>query len=382
MSTGPHALPAIPAFSLGLFQGSNFGRVEASFNEELTHQAPPKYKSKYVGVRWYRPLQKWQARITVDGSTQHLGYFENEEDAARAYDRQSAPLRRAVNFPGKGQKAVVKRGVSGMSSRYIGVSWDKGSRVWKSSISINSKMVYLGAYTRERDAALAYDERAATLGRRLNFPTEAGQEQAFKGAASKYEGVYWNVKKKLWEAIGIKHSERVPLGSYECEEDAARAVDEHNFEVLRMLKKNFPEEGELRHACVEPASKYVGVGRLQKNGKWSAFIVMDGKTTHLGNAYESEEEAARAFDKAAGPLGKPVNFPKKGQKQAVKKGTSIYRGVYAHRSKWKVAINIDGNLKYLGTYCTEKEAALRYDEEGAPLGRAVNFPELATMFDE
>lgn len=369
----------MPAFSLGMFQGTNFGRVEASCNEELTHEAPPRYKSKYVGVRWYRPLLKWQARVTLDGKTEHLGYFENEEDAARAYDQRCAPTNRPVNFPGEGQQAAVKRGMNGMSSRYIGVSWDKRQRVWKSLITINSKMVYLGAYSRERDAALAYDERAATLGRRLNFPTEVGQEQAFKGAASKYDGVYWNDKKKKWEAIGIKHSERVHLGAYDCEEDAARAVDEHNFDELRILKKHFPEEGELRRARAEPSSQYVGVGRLHKNGKWSAFIVVDGKIKQLGNTYESEEAAARAYDEAADPLGKPVNFPSEGQEQAVKKGTSRYRGVYAHGERWKAIINIDAHLKGLGTYDTEEEAALRYDAEAAPLGRPVNFPHLSEM---
>lgn len=30
---------------------------------------------------------KWRARITVGGKETHLGYFDNLEDAARAYDK-------------------------------------------------------------------------------------------------------------------------------------------------------------------------------------------------------------------------------------------------------------------------------------------------------
>jgi hypothetical protein len=44
--------------------------------------------SKYRGV-WYdrkRP-HKWRASIRVNRKRKHLGYFKNETDAAKAYDR-------------------------------------------------------------------------------------------------------------------------------------------------------------------------------------------------------------------------------------------------------------------------------------------------------
>lgn len=37
------------------------------------------------GVSWYRPGQKWRARIVVDGREVSLGYFHEKEDAAAAY---------------------------------------------------------------------------------------------------------------------------------------------------------------------------------------------------------------------------------------------------------------------------------------------------------
>lgn len=42
--------------------------------------------SKYLGVCWYKAGQRWRASITIDRKHIHLGYFDNEEDAARAYD--------------------------------------------------------------------------------------------------------------------------------------------------------------------------------------------------------------------------------------------------------------------------------------------------------
>lgn len=42
-------------------------------------------KSGVKGVRWYAKLAKWQARISVDSKSRHLGYFEKQEDAIAAY---------------------------------------------------------------------------------------------------------------------------------------------------------------------------------------------------------------------------------------------------------------------------------------------------------
>jgi hypothetical protein len=47
--------------------------------------------SRYKGVRRFRPgpgkgRERWQARIRIDGHLVSLGYFNDEEAAARAYD--------------------------------------------------------------------------------------------------------------------------------------------------------------------------------------------------------------------------------------------------------------------------------------------------------
>lgn len=48
--------------------------------------------SIHIGVTWYVPLRKWQARISVNGKAIHLGYFRLEDDAARAYQGAKAKL--------------------------------------------------------------------------------------------------------------------------------------------------------------------------------------------------------------------------------------------------------------------------------------------------
>lgn len=58
--------------------------------------------SKYRGVCWSRQRNMWRARIKVHGRLEHLGYFIDEDEAARAYDHRSFEANRengALNFP-------------------------------------------------------------------------------------------------------------------------------------------------------------------------------------------------------------------------------------------------------------------------------------------
>lgn len=43
--------------------------------------------SGYRGVSWSRSLGKWRVTIMVESNKKHIGYFEDKEEAARAYDK-------------------------------------------------------------------------------------------------------------------------------------------------------------------------------------------------------------------------------------------------------------------------------------------------------
>ena len=48
--------------------------------------------SKFRGVYWDRYNQSWRAKIKAFGKHMYLGYFSNELDAARRYDRAARSL--------------------------------------------------------------------------------------------------------------------------------------------------------------------------------------------------------------------------------------------------------------------------------------------------
>lgn len=49
--------------------------------------------SMYKGVTWRKDKKKWRARICrMDNTRKHLGYFESELDAAKAYDEAATEL--------------------------------------------------------------------------------------------------------------------------------------------------------------------------------------------------------------------------------------------------------------------------------------------------
>jgi hypothetical protein len=77
-------------------------------------------QSAFVGVSWFKKGYKWTAQINHDGKKQHLGYFDDEHEAARAVDAVARRLRgddahggkagrrywHRLNFPTEGE---VKR---------------------------------------------------------------------------------------------------------------------------------------------------------------------------------------------------------------------------------------------------------------------------------
>jgi hypothetical protein len=106
----------------------------------------------------------------------HLGHFDNEEAAARAYDKAAIErgLLDQLNFDDYDLPETALAGIAPQRelSRFRGVDWKKKARKWIARLKVQSGVQkHLGCFDDEEAAARAYDKAAIERGflDRLNF---------------------------------------------------------------------------------------------------------------------------------------------------------------------------------------------------------------------
>jgi hypothetical protein len=447
--------------------------------EELSNDHSGRtYASCYRGVSQARN-GRWSAQLMRAGKPTRLGSFDDEAEAARAYDKMwlwcdkhgAGEWKRDIKELNFGKDAykgdlaylqhvshddlVAALRAEGRrrpsTSSYRGVTLLSNGQ-WVVTFTRAGKSTRLGSFDDEAEAARAYDKmwlwcdkHGAGEWKRdikeLNFGKDAYEgDLAYlqhvshddlvaalravgrrRPSTSSYRGVTL-LSNGRWVATFTRAGKSTRLGTFDDEAEAARAYDKmwlwcdkHGAgEWKRDIKElNFDKdayEGDLaylQHVSQDnlvvalraegwrrpSISSYRGVTHLS-NGRWQVTFARAGKTTYLGS-FDDEAEAARAYDKmwlwcdkhGAGEWKrdiKELNFGKDAYKgdlaylqnvshddlvaalRAVgrrRPSTSCYRGV-AHLSngRWQVTFARAGKFTHLGRFDDEAEAARAYDK--------------------
>jgi hypothetical protein len=373
--------------------------------------------SRYIGVTWNKAKSSWRAylRDPPTKRDQSIGYFASEEDAARAYDCAAVQAHgpdAKRNFPGEDiSELPVRKGEERKqrSSRYVGISWNKGSSSWRVRLTDTQtkRSNTIGNYVSEEDAARAYDCAAVQArgpGVKRNFPGEAISElPVSKGEERKqrqrlivsplYIGVRWD----NWRLSWFAKAQRTPggnhenIGYYASEEDAARAYDFAAVQVHGAgTRRNFPDEtiteppmskgeppvpvGEKLKQC--RSSRFIGVGWHKADSSWHVrrWHRQTRSDWFIGR-YASEEDAARAYDRAEvqarGP-GSERYFPGEAISEAPvsvggkRRRSSRYntKTLCKAGSSWEVKLweSQTKRERLIGSYASEEDATRAYDE--------------------
>ena len=62
--------------------------LEIVTSRENLNKKHIKSSSQYIGVSWYKIYNKWRSAISINGKKKHLGYFDCELAAAKAYQNK------------------------------------------------------------------------------------------------------------------------------------------------------------------------------------------------------------------------------------------------------------------------------------------------------
>lgn len=143
-------------------------------NAQRWRKANNNSSSKYKGVNWNKTLRKWRVNIKVGSKRKHIGYYYEEDEAAKAYNQAVLDYwegngylnvigednRTAQNsYETKPNQNIVRKG----KANYRGVTIKERYNRISSQIQYKKRKYHIGDFKSTTKAALVYNKCALYL---------------------------------------------------------------------------------------------------------------------------------------------------------------------------------------------------------------------------
>jgi hypothetical protein len=245
------SLMAVSSSEQGGLSSQEPGEEEIDLEPVRSPHSSAGYRAVYWHVYWMSSMQKYNAKIKVNGVNRSLGLFDTAEQAARAYARaylrehggpSALSLADHVRQEEEGEEEIDLEPFRTETSNagYRGVHWDSSRRKYRSKIRVNGAVRYLGLFVSAKEAAQVYARAhlrehggpscpsAPTVADQFRQEEEGEEEidlEPFRSETSStgYRGVSWDAKNLKYQAkISVNRAQRY-LGSFDTAEEAAQS---------------------------------------------------------------------------------------------------------------------------------------------------------------
>eukprot|EP00854_Cymbomonas_tetramitiformis_P011677 gene11677-13791_t len=272
----------------------------ARATERHTHsQSKRKSKSsQYCGVSWQTISSRWIATIRVNRQSKFLGYFDTEEDAARAWDAAARSTRghnTKTNFPVDGDDEPAE------ADNTARVEPPRGSRsAPKQPAAVRREPPRAGALSRARAEAEA--EEAAARSMALGLEAEEGpiERPASEKCADSSKHTPSPAPPSLTSGDGNGAKQQG-----KCEAEELKVETDATMEAEPMRQ----EEGEGEAGVVRPTGDELSNGSLAPEGQEGHVRVGEARDAAEKMALEGEEGEGTAgaadLDVKPGGQGQP-----------------------------------------------------------------------------
>jgi len=243
-------------------------------------------KSQYRGVCWSESSQKWYSKIRVNGEQYYLGVYEDEKDAARAYDEKLYELKGdngIFNFRCNNHECEAPNCKNNAITKF--------NNFWvcikhKSQLKAHGRFLDRTIFDKN-DYTISEDNKYAYIKLYDKSCNEIAETVIDIDDLDDVIDYKWYLRPDGYVATNNYNGIYMYLHSLICNKSEKNYVDHKDRNKLNNIKENLREangsENQMNKGIrSNNTSGKVGVHWSKDNSKWCAMICVKGNHINLG----------------------------------------------------------------------------------------------------